>query len=86
MPKPSKDLILASLIEREQVLSIRCIPCGKSRYLSPLETIASYGGLVSFYELRALLQARCHPGCQLIVEPSIRRADELVIKKMDKAG
>ena len=81
MPKPSKDLTLSSLIERNQVLHIGCIPCGKDRYLSPLETVASYGGLLSFDELRALLQVRCRPGCQLVAQPSIRQPDELVIKK-----
>lgn len=81
MSKPDKPNTLASLIESGQALHIRCIPCGKQRYLSALEAVASYGGLLSFAELRAVLQARCRQACQLTAEPSIRSPDELEVKR-----
>lgn len=81
MAKPHPEETLASLIARGQVLHIGCIPCGKDRYLAPLEAVASYGGLLAFAELRELLRARCRPTCELVAQPSIRTADELVIKK-----
>ncbi len=81
MPKPPPEHTVASLIPLGQVLYVRCIPCGKERYLGGLEAIASYGGLVTFEELRTLLRARCRPNCSIVAEPSIRTPDELTIKK-----
>ena len=49
--------------------------------MSPLEAVANYGGSITFTELRALLQARCGPHCQAVIEPSIKKPDELVWKK-----
>ena len=79
--KPPPELTLSSLIVTRQALLIGCINCGQDRYLSPLEAIATYGGGISFEELRWLLQARCGPKCQAMIGPSIRRPDELTLKK-----
>ena len=81
MAKPPKGPTLSKLIADRQALHIGCINCGKDRYLSPLEAVASYGGSITFEELRAVLRARCAPRCPVIAEPSIRRPDELQIRR-----
>ena len=81
MAKPPKGPTLSSLIAERQALHIGCIACGRERYLSPLEAVASYGGQVTFAELRALLRARCGPDCRSVAEPSVRRPDQLAGKK-----
>jgi hypothetical protein len=81
MPKPPRSITISSLIERQQVLHLRCIPCGKDRYLSPLEAVATYGGQIAFQELAAVLRARCGPKCNASVGASIRKSDEITIKK-----
>jgi hypothetical protein len=81
MPKPPRAITLSSLIERQQVLHLGCITCGKDRYLSPLEAVATYGGQIAFQELAMVLRARCSEKCQATAEPSIRRPDEIIIKK-----
>jgi hypothetical protein len=81
MPRPPLDHTLAGLIQRCQVLHIGCNPCGKDRYLSPLEAVASYGGMLTFEELTGLLRSRCRKDCHLVAQPSIRGADELTVKK-----
>ncbi len=85
MIKPAKPNTLSSLVETGQALHIRCIPCGRERYLGALEAVASYGGLLSFAELRAVLQARCRQPCQITAEPSIRAPDEMEIKRRSLA-
>ena len=81
MPRKPKGLTLSSLLETRQALHLACIPCGRERYLSGLEAVASYGGLITFAELRAVLHARCSKDCKAVVEPYIRQPDELVVKK-----
>ncbi len=79
--RPPHEHTLASLPEKRQALVVRCISCDTARYLSPLEAIASYGGRISFEELGKLLRARCGDHCKTVAEPSIRGADELVVKR-----
>lgn len=81
MAKPPKGPTLSSLIADRQALHLGCITCGKDRYLSPLEAVASYGGQVTFTEVRVLLRARCGPKCDAVAEPSVKRPDELTWKK-----
>jgi hypothetical protein len=81
MARPPKGPTLSRLIADRQALHIGCIPCGRDRFLSPLEAVASYGGQITFAELRALIRARCGSNCQAVAEPSILRPDELTLKK-----
>lgn len=82
--RPPPELTLASLIEKRQALLLGCILCDTQRYLSPLEAIATYGGGIGFQELTTLLKARCGDHCQTRAEPSVRRPDELTVKKRAK--
>ncbi len=50
---------IGGLLTQASVLSINCDRCRRSRSLTALEAIASYGGLVTFEELRVLLGNRC---------------------------
>lgn len=79
--RPAHELTLASLIEKRQALRIACMNCGVDRHLSPLEAISTYGGQIAFQELAGLLRARCGERCQLSTGASVRRPDELTVKK-----
>ena len=79
--RPAHEITLASLIEKRQALRIACIPCGLDRHLSPLEAISTYGGQIAFQELAGVLRARCGKQCQLSTGPSVRRPDELIVKR-----
>jgi hypothetical protein len=81
MPRPPRSPTISCLIEQKQALHLGCIPCGRDRYLSPLEAVATYGGQITFEELRTLLRARCGGECKAVAEPSIRKPDELTVKK-----
>lgn len=70
---PKRETTLSSLVVREAVLSIACAACKRSRSMSALEAVASYGGLITFDELKSLLAGRCRkPPCQVTVTPAYR--------------
>jgi len=57
--RPADEPTLSLLIVNGHGLNIRCLTCDREKTLSPLEAVASYGGLTRFSELRTLLWARC---------------------------
>jgi hypothetical protein len=68
------DPTLSWLAVNSRGLRFRCIACSTSRTLSPLEAIASYGGLVRFSELRAIIKGRCEARlkakCDVLIGPT----------------
>lgn len=81
MAKPPKGPTLSGLIADRQALHLGCITCGKDRYLAPLEAVATYGGQITFAELRKLLRERCGAHCEAVAQPSAKQPDELTWKK-----
>jgi hypothetical protein len=56
---PKLESTLSSLVTRRCGLAIRCAPCQRDKSMPPLEAVASYGGLITFDELKGLLRGRC---------------------------
>jgi hypothetical protein len=72
-PKPETDLTLASLIATDNTLKIVCVMCSRTKEMEPLEAVASYGGLLTFAEVRAVIWGRCkHTKCEARVGPGLR--------------
>lgn len=73
----AKEHTLTYLAETGRGLRLRCISCGFNRVLSPLEAIASYGGLMRFTEVREALKARCearlNAKCEALIGPTADR-------------
>lgn len=70
-PKP--DLTLASLLKDNNSLKIVCTLCDKTKELSALEAIASYGGLLTFDEVRKVIWGRCRSKpCQARIGPGLK--------------
>ena len=71
---PDEDPTLSWLAVNGRGLRFRCIACSSSRTLSPLEAIASYGGLVRFSELRSIIKGRCEARlkarCDVLIGPT----------------
>jgi hypothetical protein len=80
--RPPYENTISSLVEKRQALLLVCVTCDTQRHLSPLEAIATYGGGIGFQELTTLLRARCGDHCQTRAEPSIRKPDELVVRRI----
>lgn len=76
-PRPARgfltantDHTLSSLIPRKLGLGIRCAQCrpGRDKIMPPLEAVASYGGLITFEEVKTVLRGRCKKApCELSV-------------------
>jgi hypothetical protein len=66
-----KEETLASLFASQHGLRMTCACRGTVRVMSPAEACGSYGALLRFSEVRAVLKARCKArDCKMIVEPT----------------
>lgn len=64
------ETTIRSLLTTGRKLKIECVRCAKSKELSALEAIASYGGLMRLHEVETALRARCRtPACRLTLGP-----------------
>lgn len=65
------DETLSSLFASQHGLRLTCNCRGTVRIMSPAEACGSYGALLRFSEVRAVLRARCKTGeCGMIIEPT----------------
>jgi hypothetical protein len=56
---PQHEPTLSLLIVKGEGLRIACRLCSRDRRMSGLEAVASYGGLLTFTEVRAVIHGRC---------------------------
>ena len=72
MAAASQEQALSWLFESQRGLRLTCNCRGTVRVMSPAEACGSYGALLKFSEVRAVLRSRCKAkDCGMVVEPTV---------------